>query len=148
MPLNGFSKTKIICTIGPASQSVEMLQKLIEAGMDVARLNFSHGTREDHQRVIDHLREASRRSGEHVTILQDLSGPKIRTGKLKEKKVEIKTGAQFTFTIRDIPGDAERVSTTYQYLTRDVKAGDTILVDDGKMKFSVLSTTESDVLCT
>ena len=140
MPPNGFSKTKIICTIGPASQSVEMLLKLIDAGMDVARLNFSHGTREDHQRVIDNVREASRRSGEHVTILQDLSGPKIRTGKLKDKKVEIKTGAQYTFTVRDLLGDSERVSTTYQYLPRDVKAGDTILVDDGKMKFTVVST--------
>ena len=148
MPTNGFSKTKIICTIGPASQSIESLMKLIDAGMDVARLNFSHGTREEHQKVIDNVREASRRSGEYVTILQDLSGPKIRTGKLKDKKVEIKTGAQFTFTIQDVPGNAERVSTTYQYLPRDVKAGDTILVDDGKMKFSVLSTTETEVLCT
>ena len=147
MTPNGFSKTKILCTIGPASQSVEMLLKLIEAGMDVARLNFSHGTRAEHQQMIDNVREASRRSGEHVTILQDLSGPKIRTGKLKEKKVEIKTGAQFTFTVRDVPGDAEIVSTTYQYLARDVKAGDTILVDDGKMKFSVVSTTETDVRC-
>jgi pyruvate kinase len=148
MPTNGFSKTKIICTIGPASQSIESLMKLIDAGMDVARLNFSHGTREEHQKVIDNVREASRRSGEYVTILQDLSGPKIRTGKLKDKKVEIKTGAQFTFTTQDVPGNAERVSTTYQYLPRDVKAGDTILVDDGKMKFSVLSTTETEVLCT
>jgi len=148
MTPNAFSKTKIICTIGPASQSIEMLLKLIEAGMDVARLNFSHGTREEHQHVIDNVREASRRAGEYVTILQDLSGPKIRTGKLKDKKVEIKTGAKFTFTIRDLPGDAERVSTTYQYLPRDVKAGDTILVDDGKMKFTVVSTTETDVLCT
>jgi pyruvate kinase len=145
---NGFSKTKIICTIGPASQSVETLLRLIEAGMDVARLNFSHGSRAEHQQVIDNVREASRRSGEHVTILQDLSGPKIRTGKLREKRIEIKTGAQFTFTVRDVPGDAEIVSTTYQYLARDVKAGDTILVDDGKMKFSVVSTTETDVRCT
>lgn len=145
---NGFSKTKIICTIGPASQSVEMLLKLIEAGMDVARLNFSHGTREEHQHVIDNVREASRRSGEHVTILQDLSGPKIRTGMLREKKVEIKTGAMFVFTIRDLQGDAGIVSTTYPYLPRDVKPGDTILVDDGKMKFSVVSTTGTDVLCT
>jgi pyruvate kinase len=145
---NGFSKTKIICTIGPASQSVEMLLKLIEAGMDVARLNFSHGTREEHQHVIDNVREASRRSGEHVTILQDLSGPKIRTGMLKEKKVEIETGATFIFTIRDLQGDAGIVSTTYPYLPRDVKPGDTILVDDGKMKFTVVSTTGTDVLCT
>ena len=144
---NDFSKAKIICTIGPASQSVETLMKLIEAGMDVARLNFSHGTREQHQQVIDNVREASRKTGEYVTILQDLSGPKIRTGKLQDKKVEIKTGSLFTFTIRDLLGDAEKVSTTYVHLPRDVKPGDTILVDDGKMKFSVMSTTETDVLC-
>jgi pyruvate kinase len=142
-----FSKTKIVCTIGPASQNVETLVKLIEAGMDVARLNFSHGTREQHKVVIDNLKEASARTGEHVTILQDLSGPKIRTGRLKEKSVEIPTGSTFTFTTRDILGDAAIVSTTYQLLPRDIRVGDTILVDDGKMTFAVVSKTETDVLC-
>ncbi|MGA3245097.1 MAG: pyruvate kinase [Bacteroidota bacterium] len=144
----GFSKTKIVCTIGPASQSVDVLVKLIEAGMDVARLNFSHGTREQHHETIGNLKEASSRTGEHITILQDLSGPKIRTGRLKEKSVEIKTGAQYCFTTRDILGDADMVSTTYQQLPRDIRIGDSILVDDGKMKFSVVSKTDTDVLCT
>ncbi len=143
----GFSKTKIVCTIGPASQSVDTLVQLIEAGMDVARLNFSHGTREQHRQTIDNLKEASRKTGENITILQDLSGPKIRTGRLKEKSVEIRTGSRYSFTKRDILGDAEIVSTTYQQLPRDIRIGDTILVDDGKMKFSVLSKTDTDVLC-
>jgi pyruvate kinase len=145
---SGFSKTKIVCTIGPASQSVDTLVKLIEAGMDVARLNFSHGTREQHREVIENLKEASRRTGEHTTILQDLSGPKIRTGRLKEKSVEIPTGGAFTFTTRDIFGDATIVSTTYQLLPRDIHVGDSILVDDGKMSFTVVAISDTDVRCT
>ncbi len=144
----GFSKAKIICTIGPASQSVDTLVKLIEAGMDVARLNFSHGTREQHKEVIENIKEASRRTGEHITILQDLSGPKIRTGRLKEKSAVIPTGSMFTFTTRDILGDATIVSTTYELLPRDISVGDSILVDDGKMKFTVDSKTETEVRCT
>jgi len=145
---SGFSKTKIICTIGPATQDVQMLVKLIEAGMDVARLNFSHGTREQHIEVIENLKEASRQTGENISVLQDLSGPKIRTGLLREQKVTIPTGAQFCFTTRDLLGDATIVGTTYQQLARDVQIGDMILVDDGKMKFSVISKTETDVICT
>jgi len=142
-----FGNTKIICTIGPASQSVDVLVQLIEAGMDVVRLNFSHGTHEQHLKVIENVKEASRKTGEHITLLQDLSGPKIRTGVLEQKKVELKTGATFTFTINDVPGDAQRVSTTYRELAKDVKVGDTILVDDGRMKFTVLSKSETDVVC-
>jgi pyruvate kinase len=148
IPSTGFSKTKIICTIGPATQPVEILVKLIEAGMDVARLNFSHGTRDEHVKVIENLKEASRLTGENISILQDLSGPKIRTGRLKEKSVTIPTGSKFSFTTRDILGDAETVSTTYQQLAHDIHVGDSILVDDGKMKFSVISKTETDILCT
>jgi pyruvate kinase len=143
----GFSKTKIICTIGPASQSVETLVKLVDAGMDVARLNFSHGTGEQHRVSMDNLKEARKRTGENITILQDLSGPKIRTGRLKEKSVEIRTGSRYCFTTRDVLGDAELVSTTYRQLPRDIQIGDSILVDDGKMKFSVISKTDTDVLC-
>ena len=142
-----FGKTKILCTIGPASQSVEVLVNLIEAGMDVVRLNFSHGTHEQHQKVIENVKEASRLTGEYITLLQDLSGPKIRTGLLEEKEVELKTGATFTFTIDDIKGDTQRVSTTYRELPVDVRVGDTILVDDGKMKMSVISKSTNDVVC-
>ncbi|MBF8248284.1 MAG: pyruvate kinase [Bacteroidetes bacterium] len=143
----GFGSTKIICTIGPASESVDVLVQLIEAGMDVARLNFSHGTYDQHLQVIEHVKEASRRTGEYVTILQDLSGPKIRTGILKNGAEELKTGDLFTFTIEDVSGDGHRVSTTYDRLPADVNIGDTILVDDGKMKFSVVSKTNKDVAC-
>jgi pyruvate kinase len=145
---SGFGKTKIICTIGPASQSVDVLVRLIEAGMDVARLNFSHGAHEQHLQVIENLKEASKRTGEHITILQDLGGPKIRTGLLKQSTAELKTGATFTFTTRDILGNTQCVSTTCQQLPRDIQIGDCILVDDGKMKFAVVSKNDTDVVCT
>jgi pyruvate kinase len=147
IPASGFGKTKIICTIGPATQSVEMMVRLIEAGMDVARLNFSHGVREQHQKLIENLKQASSITGEHITILQDLGGPKIRTGLLEQKSVVLATGDLFTFTARGVSGNAKIVSTTYQQLAQDVKIGDTILVDDGKMTFRVESTTETDVVC-
>lgn len=146
--LTAIGNTKIICTIGPASQSVDVLVKLIEAGMDVARLNFSHGTHEQHLRVIQNVREASRVSGEYITILQDLSGPKIRTGKVANNSAELNSGSKFIFTIEDVLGSSQRVSTTYQQLPNDVQIGDTILVDDGKMKFSVISKTAKEVTCT
>ncbi|MBI3006430.1 MAG: pyruvate kinase [Ignavibacteriales bacterium] len=146
--LNKFGSTKIICTIGPASQNVDALVALIEAGMDVARLNFSHGSYEQHLKVIENVREASRKTGEYITILQDLSGPKIRTGTLKNGSVELTTGSTYTFTVEEIVGDERRVSTTYRLLPNDVQPGDTILVDDGKIKFSVISTTRTEVLCT
>ena len=110
------AKTKIICTLGPASQSVEQLVELIQAGMDVARLNFSHGTYEDHLKSINNVREASLRTGEHICILQDLCGPKIRTGILQNKSIELKEGADFTFTIDEVTGDEHRVTTTYREL--------------------------------
>lgn len=142
------AKTKIICTLGPASQSVEQLVELIQAGMDVARLNFSHGTYKDHLVSINNVREASKLTGEHICILQDLCGPKIRTGKLQNKSIELKEGATFTFTIDEVMGDERRVTTTYRELPEDVKAGDTILLDDGKMALRVVSKTIKDVECT
>lgn len=144
---SGFGRTKIICTIGPATQSVDTMVRLIEAGMNVARLNFSHGLHEQHQQVIDNLKQASEMTGEHITILQDLGGPKIRTGLLEQKSVELETGDVFTFTTRNVRGNAKFVSTTYQQLSQDIKIGDTILVDDGKMTFRVESKTETDVVC-
>jgi pyruvate kinase len=144
---SGFARTKIICTIGPATQSLDTMVRLIEAGMDVARLNFSHGLREQHQKVIENLRKASTITGEYVTILQDLGGPKIRTGLLEQKTAELITGDFFTFTTKEIQGNAKQVSTTYRQLPQDIKIGDLILVDDGKMTFRVESKTETDVVC-
>lgn len=142
-----FGNTKIVCTIGPASESVDQLVNLVVAGMDVVRLNFSHGSYENHARIIENIREARKRTGEHIGILQDLSGPKIRTGLLKEKAVVLQDGATLTFTTEDIVGTVDRVSTTYKDLPKDVKANDTILLDDGKMKVKVVSATGTEVEC-
>ncbi len=142
-----FGNTKIICTIGPASQSVEKLVQLINAGMDVARLNFSHGTHEEHLNVIRNIREARDRTGEHIGILQDLGGPKIRTGSLKDKSVTLRAGSRLTFTVEDIPGTADCVSTTYKELPHDVDPNNLILIDDGKISVRVVSKTSTDVTC-
>jgi pyruvate kinase len=142
-----FGNTKIICTIGPASTEVDVLTQMIEAGMDVVRLNFSHGTHEDHLHIIEHVRQAARRTGENITLLQDLSGPKIRTGLLQSKTVVLKEGASLTFTIDDVHGTEDLVSTTYERLPHDVQPGDTILLDDGKMKVKVVSKSEREVHC-
>ncbi len=145
--LKDFGNTKIICTMGPASESVEQIEKLIVAGMDVARLNFSHGSHEEHRRVIENIREAGKRTGEHIGILQDLSGPKIRTGALKDKSVVLQEGTTLTFTTQDILGSAERVSTTYKNLPQDVEPNDVILLDDGKMSVRVQSKDRTEVKC-
>ena len=143
---NSYGKTKIVCTLGPASCSAAVLEKMIHAGMDVARLNFSHGTREDHLTALRTVREVADRAGEPITILQDLQGPKIRTGKLSTPSVRLVDGARFTITIEDTPGTADRVSTTYHNLPKDVKPGDTILMDDGLLQLKVLKSTATDVV--
>jgi pyruvate kinase len=147
MTLSDYARTKIIATIGPASQAAETLVRMIQAGMDVVRLNFSHGTHEIHKLVLENVREACRRTGEPISILQDLSGPKIRTGLLEEPTVTLKTGEQVTFTIDDIRGTEKLVSTTYKRLPQDVRIGDTILLDDGRIKLRVASKTEKEVTC-
>ncbi len=143
-----YRKTKIICTIGPATSNVEQLAALINAGMDVARLNFSHGTHDSHLQVINNIQQARRLTGKQIPILQDLGGPKMRTGKLVRESVELKTGAEVTITTRDISGDEKRISTTYSSLPRDVKPGDRILIDDGLIELKVVSTKETEVVCT
>ncbi len=141
-------RTKIVCTIGPASESEETLEKLMQAGMNVARLNFSHGTQEEHAAVIERIRRVSARLGCAVAILQDLQGPKIRTGALQGgTPVRLVDGAEVTITTRPLQGNAQTISTTYQRLPQDVKPGDRILLDDGLMELRVLSTGETDVRC-
>jgi pyruvate kinase len=103
------NKTKIICTIGPASRSPEMLEKLMEAGMNVARLNFSHGTLEEHAQTIQDIRATAARLSRQVAVLQDLAGPKIRTGLMAGGSVNLENGQAFTLTNRDVPGDAHEV---------------------------------------
>jgi pyruvate kinase len=139
-------RTKIVATIGPATSTPEMIEKMLEAGMDVARLNFSHGTHADHAGRIALLRDAARALGRPLAILQDLQGPKIRTGALVGgKPVSLKPGQQFVITTETIAGAAERVSTTYTPLPYDVRPGDRILVSDGLIELRVNKTTDSEV---
>ncbi|GCE49477.1 pyruvate kinase [Thermosporothrix hazakensis] len=141
-------RTKIVCTIGPATSSGERLEQLIRAGMNVARLNFSHGTQEEHAQVIEHIRSISARLGRSIALLQDLQGPKIRTGRLQGKQpVQLVEGEFITITTRDIIGNAERVSTTYKQLPQDVKPGDRILLDDGLMELCVIEKSDEDIRC-
>jgi len=143
-----FRSAKIVCTLGPASDSAEMIERLMRAGMDVARLNFSHGTHEEHARTIKRLREASARLSKPIGILADLQGPKIRTGALVEgKRVQLRAGQSFTISTRDFPGTSAGVSTTYKRLPRDVSRGDRILLGDGLIELRVLSTTSNSVVC-
>ncbi len=140
--------TKIVCTIGPASNSEERIEQLMRAGMNVARLNFSHGTQNDHAIVIERVRSISARLGCAIAILQDLQGPKIRTGQLKDgQPVMLVDGAETTITTRPIIGDANMFATTYQPLPQDVKVGDRILLDDGLLELRVLAHNETDVRC-
>jgi len=142
-------RTKIVCTLGPSSSSRETIDALIAAGMDVARLNFSHGTYEVHRKTYETVREAAAAQRKSVAILMDLQGPKIRTGKLVNgHSVELKQGAAFIITSEPIVGTADRVSTTYEPLPQDVKAGDRILIADGAMELRVERVTPPDVHCT
>ncbi len=144
-----FRSAKIVCTLGPASNSMEMIENLMRAGMDVARLNFSHGTHEDHAGTIKRLREISGRLTKPIGILADLQGPKIRTGNLVDKRpIQLVTGQRFTISTRDFAGTCEGVSTTYKRMPRDVSRGDCILLGDGLIELHVLSTTSNSVLCT
>lgn len=140
-------RTKIVATIGPVSESAEMFDKLIAAGMDVARMNFSHGAHEEHGARIARLREAAKRAGKPVAILQDLQGPKIRTGKLVDgQPVTLVAGQRLVITVRDEIGTAERISTSYTPLARDIKPGDRILISDGLLGMQVVSIDGDDVI--
>ncbi len=140
-------RAKIVCTLGPATSTPERIRELVEAGMDVARLNLSHGTYEDHERVYRMVRDASDATGRGVGILVDLQGPKIRLGKIKVGPIDLEDGQEITITTRDVPGDAETVSTTYKGLPGDVSAGDQVLIDDGRVRLEVVSVEDTEVLC-
>ena len=140
-------KTKIIATIGPASRSPEMLEKLIEEGMNVCRLNFSHGTHKEHATLIKDIRKVAKKMGKSIAILQDLCGPKIRTGVMGAGEIILKKGQKFTLTARDVPGDAKEVGLTYTDLPHNVRNGDTLLLADGAMELTVESSSDTDVNC-
>ncbi|GAA4536080.1 pyruvate kinase [Pseudonocardia xishanensis] len=140
-------RTRIVCTIGPATATPERIRELVDAGMDVARLNFSHGSREDHERVHDMVRTAARETGRVVGILADLQGPKIRLGTFADGPTEWRTGEEVRITVDDCAGTHDRVSTTYKGLARDARAGDRLLVDDGKVGLRVAAVVGDDVVC-
>jgi pyruvate kinase len=141
------NKTKIVCTIGPASESQDVMEQMLLAGMNVARLNFSHGNFESHKRVIDTLRSASRATGRRVAIMADLSGPKMRIGKLKEEPVELRAGDTFTLTTKEIVGDATKASVSFSRLPKAVKPGDTLFLNDGFIQLEVTRVQGEDVHC-
>jgi pyruvate kinase len=140
-------RAKIVCTLGPATSTAEQVRALVDAGMDVARLNFSHGTRDDHERTYQLVREASDHSGRGVGVLADLQGPKIRLGKFAGGSVVWQLGDRISITTEPILGGPDRVSTTYSMLAADVRPGDRLLVDDGNIALVVISVGRTDVCC-
>lgn len=140
-------RAKIVCTLGPASGSPGVIEQLIGAGMDVARLNFSHGSHEDHARNIVTVRQAAEKLGRAVAILQDLQGPKIRLGSLASGPFEVKKGERLVITTKPVAGGPGLVSTTYAQLPGDVREGGTILVDDGLIELRVEAVSDTDVEC-
>jgi len=134
-----YNKTKIVATVGPASNTKQMLRNLIVAGVDVFRLNFSHGTHESHLPVIQAIKELREETGVHVSILQDLQGPKIRVEEVENNGVELVQGQSLTITTEPVLGTSKLVSTSYQNLPKDVSIGDMILIDDGKLELKVIA---------
>lgn len=143
-------KTKIVGTIGPASESKEMLRKLMKAGLNVARINFSHGGYEENKDKIDNIKAVREELNLPVALMLDTKGPEIRTGKQEsgDKKVEIKEGSEFTFVYDEIIGNETKTSISYKNLYNEVKPGDKILVDDGAIEFKVKEVKGKDVVCT
>ncbi|MDD4237305.1 MAG: pyruvate kinase [Desulfotomaculaceae bacterium] len=140
-------RSKIVCTIGPATDNVAMIKKLLLAGMNVARLNFSHGTHEEHARRAVAVRQAAAEVGMNVALMLDTKGPEIRLGYFNEEPVMLEENATVTLTTEQIKGDRERIPVTYPGLPGDVKEGDAILIADGLIELKVLSTTSTKVLC-
>jgi len=140
-------KTKIVCTIGPASESREIMEEMIRAGMNVARLNFSHGNFASHQKTIEDLRAASRSTGQRLAIMADLPGPKMRIGQFAKEPIELRIGESFTLTTEDVVGDASRVSITFSRLPQAVKPGNRLYLNDGLIQLEVTKVEGADVRC-
>ena len=140
-------RTKIVCTIGPATASPDRIRELVQAGMDVARLNFSHGDRDDHKRVYEMVRAAADAEGHAVGILADLQGPKIRLGRFAAGPVDWRTGEEVRITVDEVAGTHDRGLTTYRGLATDARPDDRLLVDDGKVGLRVVKVEGSDVVC-
>jgi len=140
-------RTKIIATIGPAVSSVSLISRLIRAGMDVARINFSHGEREDHFARIRMIRQAAKRAGRHIAIIQDLQGPKLRVGKMRGDAVPLRQGDAVTITTKKVLGTEKLISVTYPRLGRDLRTGDLVLLDDGRLALKVLQKGPGAIQC-
>ena len=141
-------KTKIVCTIGPASRSEKVMTEMLKAGMNVARLNFSHGDHESHREVIETFRRVRERLGKPAAIMLDTKGPEVRICTFKDGKIMLNTGDTFTLTTEAVEGDATRVSVTYADLPSQLKVGDRVLIDDGRLELTVREVTDTDVICT
>lgn len=140
-------RAKIVCTLGPASQSPQAIRALVDAGMDVARLNFSHGDHARHAELYHRVREASDAAGHAVGVLADLQGPRIRMGEFDGGRAMLETGAEFVITTAPVLGDARRASTSYEALADDVRRGDNVLMDDGRLRLEVLAVESGQVRC-
>jgi pyruvate kinase len=139
-----FNRTKIVATIGPATASYDMLKSIVEEGVDVCRLNFSHGSYDDHRKVVQNIRQVNADTNSFVSLLLDLQGPKLRVGEMENGKIELITGTIITVTTLPIIGTAERISVKFEGLAKDVKPGELILLDDGKLEIEVLETNSID----
>lgn len=140
-------RTKIICTLGPASESKEVIYELVRAGMNVARFNFSHGDYEEHQRKINMVKDIEKETGQIIGLMLDTKGPEIRTGSLKEKYVELKKDHEIILTIEEVAGDSSIVSVSYKSLPQDLEIGSRILIDDGLIELAVIEIREKEVKC-
>jgi pyruvate kinase len=140
-------KTKIVCTLGPAVDKEDILKKLILKGMDVARLNFSHGTHEQHKKRVDMLKKVREELGKPVALLLDTKGPEIRIGKFENNEVLMETGKEFTFIVEELPGNEKMVSVSYKELYKDVKKGSKILINDGLVELEVTKIQGTNIVC-
>jgi len=140
-------KTKIVCTIGPASESGEVMEQMIQAGMNIARLNFSHGDFASHEKTIKNLRAASQSTGQRLAIMADLPGPKMRIGQFAEEPIELRIGEFFTLTTDNIVGDQSRVSVSFSRLPQAVKPGDRLYLNDGLIQLEAVKVDRADVRC-
>ena len=146
--VHNMRKTKVICTIGPASENEEILTKMMEAGMNVARLNFSHGTHEEHQKKIDLIKRVREKMNLPIAIMLDTKGPEYRIRNFKNGSITLHEGDTFTFVTEEVEGDETRVSVNYKNLAKDLSVGDQITVNNGMVVFKVTELTDTDVICT
>ncbi len=148
MKTNGFNRTKIVATIGPATSSYEMLRAIIEEGANVCRLNFSHGSYDDHRQVVENIRKVNQDTESYTSILLDLQGPKLRVGEMENGKVELITGSRITVTTTEMISTASKVYVKFPNLAKDIKPGERILLDDGKLELEAISTDGVDeIVC-